>query len=170
MDSNQINKAIDLLEKSLTQENPKDWIGTALSLLKRWAPLTKAEELAMEREFLTADRAVVTRMLAGIPEDQVIDRGSMQYRLQQIDSRLAELTDEQLYVEAMESIPQESLDRADTALATADLFSDHALEEEADSLTGGCGLENKTSYESGYYFGWQAGAKHVLEIINKLER
>lgn len=34
MDSNQINKAIDLLEKSLTQENPKDWIGKALSLLK----------------------------------------------------------------------------------------------------------------------------------------
>lgn len=168
MDSNQINTAIVLLEKSLTQENPKDWIRTALSLLKGLAPLTKAEELAMEREFLIADRAVATRMLARIPEDQVIDRGSMQYRLQQIDGRLAELTDEQLYAEAMESIPQESLDRADAALAAADRFSDQALEEEADALTGGCGLENKTSYESGYYFGWQAGAKHILAEFNKL--
>ena len=91
MNSNQINKAIDLLEKSLTQENPKDWIGKALSLLKGLASLTKAEELAMEREFLTADRSVVTRMLAGIPEDQVIDRGSMQYRLRQIEEREREI-------------------------------------------------------------------------------
>jgi hypothetical protein len=115
MNSNQINKAIDLLEKSLTQENPKDWIGKALSLLKGLASLTKAEELAMEREFLTADRAVVVRLLAGIPEDQVIDRGSMQYRLRQIDERLAEIANEQLYADTIADIPQESLDRADTA-------------------------------------------------------
>lgn len=170
MDSNQINKVIGLLEKSLTQENPKDLIGTALSLLKELAPLTKAEDLAMEREFLIADRATVTWILAGIPEDQVIDRGSMQYRLQQIDDRLAELADEQLYAEAMESIPQESLDRIDARCSAIDQFSDEALEKKADLETGGCGLDNKSCYEAGYYFGWQAGAKHVLEIINKLER
>lgn len=45
MDSTLIVKVINLLEKSLTQEDPKDWIGTALSLLKGLAPLTKAEEL-----------------------------------------------------------------------------------------------------------------------------
>jgi hypothetical protein len=39
----------------------------------------------------------------------------MQYRLQQIDERLAEITNEQLYADTIADIPQESLDRADTA-------------------------------------------------------
>ena len=170
MDSTLIVKAINLLEKSLTQEDPKDWIGTTLSLLKGQLPPTRAEELAREREFLTADRAVVTRMLAGIPEDQVIDRGSMQYRLSQIDERLAEITDEQLYTEAEINIPQESLDRVEARLMAIDLLSDEELEKKADAETGGCGLDNKSSYEAGYYFGWQAGAKHVRDTINRLEQ